>query len=187
MNHRSGTNNTRSTLSIDHPRLRRKKIECRLNSMIFEWYSTTFRSVTVIVPSFFRSSLAPWNRISRRKERDRDGNPILLQICYVAAVVARFNHPPSPVLRSTLRHVSASFLIMRACLISSCSYLFYSYALDTDPRWYTRPIASLSVKLCIQTGRFNTSPIFGWQQKSWSGHVTCIQVALMAITCEGSW
>lgn len=51
-----------------------------------------------------------------KERRQRDGNPILQQICYVAVLpLSRFNHPPS-LLRSTLGHVSSP-LPNYACLL----------------------------------------------------------------------
>ena len=85
--------------------------------------------------------LAPWPELNINKEQrqretkmerarergrlQRDGNPIFLQICYVATVqpsrgiVVRFNHAPSAILRSTLGHVSAFPVANYACLVFS--------------------------------------------------------------------
>ena len=77
-----------------------------------------------------------------KERRQRDGNPILQQICYVAVLpLSRFNHPPS-LLRSTLGHVSSP-LPNYACLLLLSTIRTRS-TVDASLRPKHRPLATKS-------------------------------------------
>lgn len=92
--------------------------------------------------SLISNTLSSSSESNMKERRQRDGNPILQQICYVAVLpLSRFNHPPS-LLRSTLGHVSSP-LPNYACLLLLSTIRTRS-TVDASLRPKHRPLATKS-------------------------------------------
>lgn len=92
--------------------------------------------------SLISNTLSSSSESNMKERRQRDGNPILQQICYVAVFpLSRFNHPPS-LLRSTLGHVSSP-LPNYACLLLLSTIRTRS-TVDASLRPKHRPLATKS-------------------------------------------
>lgn len=93
--------------------------------------------------SLISNTLSSSSESNMKERRQRDGNPILQQICYVAVLpLSRFNHPPS-LLRSTLGHVSSP-LPNYACLLLLLSTIRTRSTVDASLRPKHRPLATKS-------------------------------------------
>lgn len=92
--------------------------------------------------SLISNTLSSSSESNMKERRQRDGNPILQQICYVAVLpLSRFNRPPS-LLRSTLGHVSSP-LPNYACLLLLSTIRTRS-TVDASLRPKHRPLATKS-------------------------------------------